>query len=198
MIYIYYKFHAILLSGYLVMASDGKTDGHGQNNIPPLSAGITRKLRWKSKQQRSRLNTISFKRLIIYLNRYDESFKRDLCCFDFRSNFLVFISILVNIRGRRGDKSFFFNVFSVFLVFISSLAFLFSFPFYHTSFKRHNMAFKLYTCNMSFNRDICCFDVNSHFLVSFSFLINIGKEMSLPEFRNIPDEGSTSSKTLNT
>ena len=36
---------------------------------------------------------------------------------------------------------------------------------------------------MSFKRDICCFDFGSNFLVSISFLINIGKEMSLPGFR---------------
>ena len=34
-----------------------------------------------------------------------------------------------------------------------------------------------------FKRDICCFDFRSNFLVSISFLINIGKEMSLPGFR---------------
>ena len=43
------------------------------------------------------------------------------------------------------------------------------------SFKRHNKSFK---------RDICCFDFRSNFLVSISFLINIGKEMSLPGFRS--------------
>ena len=32
-------------------------------------------------------------------------------------------------------------------------------------------------------RDIFCFDFRSNFLVSISFLINIGKEMSLPGFR---------------
>ena len=37
--------------------------------------------------------------------------------------------------------------------------------------------------NKSFKRDICCFDFRSNFLVSISFLINIGKEMSLPGFR---------------
>ena len=36
---------------------------------------------------------------------------------------------------------------------------------------------------MSFKRDICCFDFRSNFLVSISFLINIGKEMSLPGLR---------------
>ena len=36
---------------------------------------------------------------------------------------------------------------------------------------------------MSFKRDICCFDFRSNFLVSISFLINIGKETSLPGFR---------------
>ena len=35
---------------------------------------------------------------------------------------------------------------------------------------------------MSFKRDICCFDIRSNFLVSISFLINVGKEMSLPGF----------------
>ena len=38
------KFHEIPLSGYLVMAPDGRrdsrqTDGHGQNYNPPPSAG---------------------------------------------------------------------------------------------------------------------------------------------------------------
>ena len=36
---------------------------------------------------------------------------------------------------------------------------------------------------MSFKRDICCFDFRSNFLVSISFLINVGKVMSLPGFR---------------
>ena len=30
---------------------------------------------------------------------------------------------------------------------------------------------------------MCCFDFRSNYLVSISFLINIGKEMSLPGFR---------------
>ena len=45
-IYIYIKFYEILFNSYLVMAKDGRkderteegTDGHGENNIPPLSA----------------------------------------------------------------------------------------------------------------------------------------------------------------
>ena len=36
---------------------------------------------------------------------------------------------------------------------------------------------------MSIKRDIFCFDFRSNFLVSISFLINIGKEISLPGFR---------------
>ena len=35
----------------------------------------------------------------------DKLFKRDMCCFDFRSNFLVLISILL-ILERKDDKSF--------------------------------------------------------------------------------------------
>ena len=56
-------------------------------------------------------------------------------------------------------------------------------------YKRHKIAFSrfndlLYRLNdKSFNRDICCFDFRSNFLVSISFLINIGKEMSHPGFR---------------
>ena len=38
---------------------------------------------------------------------------------------------------------------------------------------------------MSFKRDIFCFDFRSNVLVSFSFLINIGKEMSHPGYRNL-------------
>ena len=38
---------------------------------------------------------------------------------------------------------------------------------------------------LAFKRDIFCFDFRSNFLVSISFLINIGKEMSLPGFRII-------------
>ena len=45
------------------------------------------------------------------------------------------------------------------------------------------MSFKRY--NKSFKRDICCFDIRSNFLISISFPINIGKEMSLPEFRSL-------------
>ena len=41
-IHIYYKFHEIPFSGYVVMAPDGRTvgrmDGHGQTYIPPPSA----------------------------------------------------------------------------------------------------------------------------------------------------------------
>ena len=36
---------------------------------------------------------------------------------------------------------------------------------------------------MSLKRDIFCFDFRSNFLGSLSFLINIGKEMSVPGFR---------------
>ena len=43
------------------------------------------------------------------------------------------------------------------------------------------MSFKRY--NKSIKRHIFCFDFRSNFLVSISFLINIGKEMSLPGFR---------------
>ena len=44
-IYIHFKFHEILFSGYLDMASDGRTDrrrtdAHGQNIIPSPSAGV--------------------------------------------------------------------------------------------------------------------------------------------------------------
>ena len=63
----------------------------------------------------------------------DKLFKRDICCFDFRSNFLVLISILLNIRGFKRD-----------------IIVLISFPI---------------------------------LFVSTSFLVNIGKEMSLPGFR---------------
>ena len=63
----------------------------------------------------------------------DKLFKRDICCFDFRSNFLVLISILLNIRGSKRD-----------------IIVLISFPI---------------------------------LFVSTSFLVNIGKEMSLPGFR---------------
>ena len=38
-------------------------------------------------------------------------------------------------------------------------------------------------CIKSVKRDIFCFDFRSNFLVSISFLINIGKELSLPYFR---------------
>ena len=44
------------------------------------------------------------------------------------------------------------------------------------------MSFKRYK---SIKRDIFCFDFRSNFLVSISFLINVGKEMSLPGFRTI-------------
>ena len=43
---------------------------------------------------------------------------------------------------------------------------------------------------MSFKRDICCFDFRSNFLYSISFLINIGKEMSLPGFRTFLQFGT--------
>ena len=38
---------------------------------------------------------------------------------------------------------------------------------------------------MSIKRDIFCFDFRSNFLVSISFLINMGKEMFLPGFRTV-------------
>ena len=74
-----------------------------------------------------------------------------------------------------------FNFFSVFLNLISILFFLFYFPFYFISFKRLIISFKRY--NKSIERDIFCFDFRSNFLISISFQINIGKEMSLPGFR---------------
>ena len=61
----------------------------------------------------------------------------------------------------------------IFLVLISILFYI-DLTTYFISFKRYNKSFK---------RDICCFDFRSNFLVSISFLINIGKEMSLPGFR---------------
>ena len=41
-----------------------------------------------------------------------------------------------------------------------------------------------------------CFDFRSNFLVSISFLINIGKEMSLPGFRNKYIDNSEFTKIL--
>ena len=42
-----FKFHEIPYCGYFKMApdgpKDGRTDGHGQNNIPPPSAGDKKK-----------------------------------------------------------------------------------------------------------------------------------------------------------
>ena len=43
-----------------------------------------------------------------------------------------------------------------------------------------NLSFERY--NKSFKRDMCCFDFHSHFLVSISLLIHIGKETSLLDF----------------
>ena len=50
-IYIHIKFHQIPLIGYLVMAPDGRdrrmeerTDGHGENYIPPPLVGDTKRL----------------------------------------------------------------------------------------------------------------------------------------------------------
>ena len=78
-----------------------------------------------------------------------------------------------NIKSRLND---------IFIVLISFLFFLIYFPFrffvlisiLFVSFKRYNKSIK---------RDIFCFDFRSNFLVSASFLINIGKKMSLPGFR---------------
>ena len=67
----------------------------------------------------------------------DKLFKRDICCFDFRSNFLVSF-LFCSILERKDDKSF-----------KRDIIVLISFPF---------------------------------LLFSASFLVNIGKEMSLPEF----------------
>ena len=53
-------------------------------------------------------NIISFDRLIVWFKRYNKSFKRDLCYFYFRSNFLVLISILVNIGKERHNCCFSF------------------------------------------------------------------------------------------
>ena len=50
--------------------------------------------------------------------------------------------------------------------------------------------------NTSFKRDISCFDIRSNFLVSISFLINIGKEMSLPGFRTSPCSGLMQNNSL--
>ena len=43
---------------------------------------------------------ISFKRLIISFEWYNKSFKRNILCFYFYSNFLVSISVLVNRKGN--------------------------------------------------------------------------------------------------
>ena len=43
---------------------------------------------------------ISFKRLIISFEWYNKSFKRNILCFDFHSNFLVSIPVLVNRKGN--------------------------------------------------------------------------------------------------
>ena len=72
----------------------------------------------------------------------DKLFKRDICCFDFRSNFLNFKFLFCSVLGRKNDKSF-----------KRDIIVLISFP--------------------------------GHF-VSASFLVNIGKEMSLPGFRILP------------
>ena len=64
----------------------------------------------------------------------DKLFKRDICCFDFHSNFLV-----CSILERKDDKS--------------------------------------------FKRDIIVLISFPVLFVSTSFLVNIGKEMSLPGFR---------------
>ena len=77
----------------------------------------------------------------------------------------------------------------IFIVSISFLFFLIKFLFCFSCFNSHSI---LYRFNDLFYRlnDIICrlneiffFDICSNFLVSISFLINIGKEMSLPEFR---------------
>ena len=70
----------------------------------------------------------------------DKLFKRDICCFDFRSNFLVLISFC-SILERKDDKS--------------------------------------------FKRDIIVLISFPILFVSTSFLVNIGKEMSLPGFRRL-------------
>ena len=84
------------------------------------------------------------------------------------------------IRNRLND---------IFVVSISFLYFLIKCPFWFSCFNFHSILYRfndlLYRLNdnKSFNRDICCFDFRSNLLVSISFLINIGKEMSLPGFR---------------
>ena len=48
-----------------------------------------------------------------------------------------------------------------------------------------DISFPIFIKYLSFKRDICCFDFRSNFLVSISFRINIGKEMSFPGSVNI-------------
>ena len=55
----------------------------------------------------------------------------------------------------------------------------------------HQIIFSIFSHGLSSTltlkcADIFCFDFRSNFLVSVSFLINIGKEMSLPGFRRKP------------
>ena len=69
----------------------------------------------------------------------DKLFKRDICCFDLRSNFLVLI-------------------------------------FYYAQYWKGNKHRK------SFKRDIIVLTIFQFFFFSTSFLVNIGKEMSLPGF----------------
>ena len=84
-----------------------------------------------------------------------KSFKRHICCFSFLTVFLDLLSILVFL---------FFN--------------------FHSILYRFNDL--LYRLNDIINRltsYLFFFNFRSNFLVSISFLINIGKEMSLPGFR---------------
>ena len=57
------------------------------------------------------------------------------------------------------------------------LVFLFYYPFY-LIYRFNDLLYRLNDIISRLN-EICCFDFRSNFLVSVSFLINIGKEMSL-------------------
>ena len=76
-----------------------------------------------------------------------------------------------------------FNSFSVFLH-LNSILFS-CFNFHSILYRFNDLLYRLNDIISRLNEIPFCFDFRSNFLVSISFLINIGKEMSLPGLRTV-------------
>ena len=79
-----------------------------------------------------------------------------------------------------------FNFHSIFLFFLIKFPFCFScFNFHSILYRFNDLLYRLNDIIGRLNEIFFAFDFRFNFFVSISFLINIGKEMSLPVFRTL-------------